>query len=98
MGMTDLEKVIKGLNCCCHTDGSNCAKCPYDIANSDCTALMSMDAIPLVKKQLPMSPALKAPYYYCGACGQGIVGVERDGFGHAYCNVCGQKVKWDADD
>jgi hypothetical protein len=53
------------------------------------------NAIPLVKKQLPMPPVLKAPYYYCGACGQGIVGVERDGFGHAYCNDCGQKVKWD---
>ena len=49
--MADREKVIKGLECCCHTDGSNCAKCPYDIADSDCTALMSMDALALLKEQ-----------------------------------------------
>jgi len=47
----DLEKVIKGLNCCCHTDGSNCAKCPYDIADSDCTAQLSMDVLALLKEQ-----------------------------------------------
>lgn len=45
------EKVINGLNCCSHTDGSNCGKCPYDITNSDCTALMSMDALDLLKEQ-----------------------------------------------
>jgi len=37
---------------------------------------------------------LKPPYYRCGACEEGIVGIERDGFGHAYCNACGQAVLW----
>ena len=49
--MTDVEKIIGGLHCCCHTDGSNCAKCPYDIADSDCTAIMSMDTLKLLKEQ-----------------------------------------------
>lgn len=49
--MADREKVINGLNCCCHTDGSNCAKCPYDNADEDCTALMSMDVLELLKEQ-----------------------------------------------
>lgn len=52
------------------------------------------EAIPLVKKQIPISPVLKPPYYRCGACNEGIVGIERDGFGHAYCNACGQAVLW----
>ena len=52
------------------------------------------EAIPLVKKQIPVSPVLKPPYYRCGACNEGIVGIERDGFGHAFCNACGQAVLW----
>lgn len=49
--MIDQEKVIKGLNCCAHTDGSNCKYCPYDITGEDCTALMSMDVLALLKEQ-----------------------------------------------
>ena len=52
------------------------------------------EAIPLVKKQIPVSPVLKPPYYRCGACEEGVVGIERDGFGHAFCNACGQAVLW----
>lgn len=52
------------------------------------------EAIPLVKKQIPVSPVLKPPYYRCGACDKGIVGIERDGFGLAYCSACGQAVLW----
>lgn len=51
-------------------------------------------SIPLVKKQIPVPPILRRPKYYCGACGKGIVGIERDGFGDAYCSVCGQQVRW----
>lgn len=45
------EKVIKGLHCCSHTDGTNCGHCPYDNADEDCTALMSMDVLDLLKSQ-----------------------------------------------
>ena len=49
--MVDREKVIKGLKCCAHTDGTNCVYCPYDITAEDCTALMSMDVLDLLKEQ-----------------------------------------------
>ena len=49
--MTDREKVIKGLHCCSHTDGVNCIYCPYDTSDSDCTALLSMDVLELLKEQ-----------------------------------------------
>ena len=52
----DREKVIKGLNCCAHTDGSNCKYCPYDITGEDCTALMAMDILALLKEQEPVKP------------------------------------------
>ena len=57
--MVDREKVIKGLHCCSHTDGVNCIYCPYDISNSDCTALMSMDVLELLKEQEQTIEALK---------------------------------------
>lgn len=49
--MPDREKVIKGLNCCAHIDGINCIYCPYDNTSEDCTALMSMDVLGLLKEQ-----------------------------------------------
>lgn len=49
--MPDREKVIKGLHCCSHTDGVNCIYCPYDISDTDCTALMAMDVLALLKEQ-----------------------------------------------
>ena len=49
--MVDRDKVIKGLHCCAHTDGINCIYCPYDNVDEDCTALMSMDVLDLLKEQ-----------------------------------------------
>jgi len=46
-----MDKVIKGLHCCAHTDGINCIYCPYDNVDEDCTALMSMDVLDLLKEQ-----------------------------------------------
>ena len=46
------------------------------------------------RKPKPVSPVLKRSYYRCGACGEGIVGIERDGFGLAYCSACGRAVLW----
>ena len=51
--MVDREKVIEGLHCCSHTDGVDCIDCPYNISDSDCTALMSMDVLDLLKGQEP---------------------------------------------
>ena len=54
--MADMEKVIKALHCCAHTDGSDCMYCPYDHSDEDCTALMSMDVLELLKEQETVVP------------------------------------------
>lgn len=51
--MADMDKVIKALHCCAHTDGSDCPYCPYDNNDEDCTALMSMDVLELLKEHEP---------------------------------------------
>jgi len=53
------------------------------------------EAIPLLKKQLPVKPMLESPFYYCGSCRQGFVGYKQSEGEYSYCGKCGQKVKWD---
>lgn len=48
--MPDMEKVIKGLNCCTHTDGTECPNCPYRQDN-DCVEALIADALALLKEQ-----------------------------------------------
>ena len=64
--MTDRENVIKGLYCCAHTDGINCLHCPYDHKGDDCTALMSMDVLALLKEQEWISVKDRLPN--CNGC------------------------------
>lgn len=52
--MADIEKVIKGLECC--SQGALCSgNCPYDTDNDDyiekCTAELAKDALELLKEQ-----------------------------------------------
>ena len=48
--MMDIEKVIKGLECCKRKEGNECKGCPY--AESEyCTQDMATDALALIKKQ-----------------------------------------------
>lgn len=54
--MSDIEKVIKGLECCKECTKEEpfklCADCPYDeisIAVQDCRAVLSADALEVVK-------------------------------------------------
>lgn len=61
--MPDMEKVIKGLECCASMDGNACRECPY---SSECidyeaiyqtgTAHLAADALALLKEQEVMSP------------------------------------------
>ena len=91
----DREKVINGLHCCSHTDGANCIYCPYDIRDTDCTSLMSMDVLELLKEQEAVEPI---PYhrsdgtifkYECRQCRTKIFKMD------LFCRHCGMKVKWD---
>ena len=53
--MADLEKVLKGLECCCSMTGEACRQCPYD---EECakmigsgSAHLCSDAMELLKEQ-----------------------------------------------
>ena len=48
--MADRESVIKGLNCCKHTDGVECPNCPY-CQDCDCVEDMVTDVLKLLKEQ-----------------------------------------------
>lgn len=88
----DIEKIIKGLHCCAHTDGISCVLCPYDIADEDCTALMSMDVLDLLKEQEPVKPKYTPKSIYsweCGVCAEPFDRIAN------YCPKCGRAVKWD---
>ena len=92
--MPDREKVIKGLRCCSHTDGVNCIYCPYDNDGEDCTALMSMDVLELLKEQDAVKPLRESSgggttwWNVCGACRTAINPNDK------FCHECGRAVKW----
>ena len=102
--MVDREKAIKGLHCCVHTDGTNCVYCPYDNADEDCTALMEMDVLDLLKEQESKKVTESKNMYtglpitHCPKCG---ISLDRYLYGRQYegqinyCPMCGQAVKWE---
>ena len=47
--MADIEKVIKGLECC--SEKQNCKDCPYFRFNASCQDDMNKDALELLKEQ-----------------------------------------------
>ena len=51
--MTDLEMVIKGLECCSHEEIGDCDNCPYNKIVPHCDVEMMHDAISLLKAQQP---------------------------------------------
>lgn len=59
--MTDLEKVLKGLECCAAMSGDECRKCPYrhECLDNDLPYGMShlaADALTLLKEQEAKKP------------------------------------------
>lgn len=97
--MTDRKKVIKGLHCCSHTDGVNCIYCPYDNKDTDCTALMAMDVLALLKEQEAVKPIYNEEKYgdhlpHCGNCEKVLPNNAVYGKVN-FCHYCGQAVKWE---
>lgn len=103
--MTDSEKVMRGLECCCtHIVGMSCGNCPYEIEQrenegiSDCTSVLAYDALVLLKEQETVEPK-KTAYqrvdhtiacrYRCGTCDMSIFP------SYKYCPFCGREVKWE---
>lgn len=96
--MDDREKVIKGLHCCAHTDGINCIYCPYDTSDTDCTALMAMDVLELLKEQEAKQVELYGKDEWCGlvcVCPDCRAEWMSDKADTHFCPNCGRPVKRD---
>lgn len=54
MELIDIEKIIKGLECCQYSSKSHCDKCPYRYdymcGTNDCTADLASDVLALLKE------------------------------------------------
>ena len=95
--MPDLEKVIKGLECCINA-GDCQNQCDYWPDNR-CEHLMMIDALELLKAQEAVKPVIKpvskpkstecTQWYACGKCGKSLDPEDK------YCRRCGRAVKWD---
>lgn len=93
--MAELEKVIRGLECCTETD--DCNSCPYFEKPEYCSEdVLMRDAIALLKEQEAVKPKvvnaddfLWAHWYVCGSCENPIDPEDK------FCRHCGKAVKWD---
>lgn len=102
--MNDMEKVIKGLECCLIFDEDwfyHCDECPYRATEDErkvidwCCHLEELrkDALELLKEQEPVEPQYEMicgdKVAFCGNCDTYLGSVK-------YCPTCGRPVKWDA--
>ena len=99
--MTNLEKVIKGLEHCTVCGG--CYDCPYTDCGSCtpfCKENLMRDALALLKAQESVKPVMceahaqgaNDVWYECSGCG-GYLGIYRNS--KKVCDKCGRPVKWD---
>ena len=97
MGMTELEKVKRGLECICDKNLDLCEDCEYaDIGLfAYCTKQIAKDALVLLERLEPVKPVLEGQVYHCSGCGYYQIGIKRDGFGDKFCPGCGRPVNWD---
>lgn len=98
--MSDLEKVIRGLECCLHVKDCNCGDCPYDDIDLRCKSEnLYNDVMELLKAQEPVNPFVTGNgqtfeeaetwWYACGNCNKPIDPNDQ------YCRHCGRELKWD---
>ena len=106
--MTEKEMVVKGLEC--HLDEKViCDSCPYSV-ECGCFSLLLNDALKVLKEQEPRAPHYTYLQYSingivheikhpeCPRCFEnGLTLWDAEiNEGQAYCERCGQEVKWDA--
>jgi len=89
--MPDMEKAIKGLECCTDPLKARCPECPYyPCYDQDTTSeKLLADALELLKEQEPLKPFRGNSGWSCSACGNLF------SYPQEYCDVCRRQVKWD---
>jgi len=102
--MPDIEKVIKGLECCSVENDWNCNDCPYGNPNvpiSECIHPLLTDAVALLKRREPVKAIKQGDdSYLCDNCEETVGWEEMKRYGfekvkYKYCPYCGTAVKWD---
>lgn len=98
----DVGRVIKALECC---RNGFCFTCPYNDGideSTDCKQRWADDALALLKAQEPKPPIITEnaygwKFYHCPSCGREFYGDRLHGRMNnaAFCDKCGQAVKWD---
>lgn len=108
--MVDAEKVMKGLECCkeCTNDDpfQRRDECPYNdisISVQDCRAVLSAEALELVKRYKAVPVRLESDArgirFSCGNCDMPLwiqtdtASLEYNRKRFRFCNCCGQAVK-----
>lgn len=102
--MANIEKVIKGLECCRIDENRhiNCADCPYytddDKGQMWCSNEINNDAIKLLKEKIPKSPTWRRGKAFCGGCGGCLENKEQHSSDIVssirFCKWCGTPVDW----
>ena len=98
--MVDLEKVLKGLECCLPPHDPNCDLCPYDSIDLRCRSKLHEDVIALLKAQESAKPVVDIDTWKCENCGHTLEHQELLGDNvlfheqYNFCPECGRKVKW----
>lgn len=97
----DMNKVIRGLECCALFAESMeffskaCWDCPYNdnMFSGTCSTVKPLltDALALLKEQEPVGVGFTNGVYHCGNCGEPLFD------NNIYCHRCGRKVEWGDD-
>lgn len=100
--MPDLERALKGLECCLPPHDPDCDLCPYDSIDLRCRAKLRDDVMALLKAQEPIAPKPTTDDdWICGNCAESLVGyttLDASGivtYRFEYCPKCGRPVKWE---
>ena len=104
--MADLEKTIRGLECCTQVDNKGypkCDRCPYaDEKLGTCDAVRGLmkDALSLLKEQEPIKPIYDGDWIRCGSTGcyrsLGKQAKKQSVMQRVKCCPrCGKAVAWD---
>ena len=103
--MAELEKVIKGFECChimvhdLGADNTACGICPYknvqteeqiELGGIECIAVLHDDAMELIKELVSVKPLLSVTGWVCGHCGH-LIAKNNEKLPEK-CNVCGSLV------